>query len=171
MATFQNNKKNYWFSHKTRLVFVHDNTFKDGSRNSAPFKIELFETIGNGRVYIQWTVVFAYYCNNLIIFTAKIKTGWKWPCLEGSIRYDFLFCRHVFTFFWKCQLLSVSLTFCFISKITKKKTGIIVDFIFRGFINRSKHQHMFWKKLLIKCKKNSCERVLKSLKSIYFNTT
>ena len=37
----------------------------------------------------------------------------------------------------------------------KIKTGIIIDFIFRDFINRSNHQHMFWKMLLIKCRKNS----------------
>ena len=34
--------------------------------------------------------------------------------------------------------------------ITKMKTGIIFDFIFGGFINRSNHQHMLLKMLLIK---------------------
>ena len=42
----------------------------------------------------------------------------------------------------------------------KMKTGIITDFIFWGFVNRSNHQHMFWKMLLIKCRKNICEGVL-----------
>ena len=41
------------FSHETGLVFVHGDVFKDGSRNSATFEMELFATIGNGRVYNQ----------------------------------------------------------------------------------------------------------------------
>ena len=112
VATFWNNK--------TGVVFMYGSIFKDRSKNSAIFKMELFLTIGNGRVYNKWTVVFACYSVNSIIFTGKIKIGWKWPCLEGGIRYDFLFCRPVFTFFWKPQLLSVLLTFCFISKINYK---------------------------------------------------
>ena len=140
MASFQNTKKKDWFPHETGLFFVHGNVFKDGSRNSATFKMELFATIGNGRVYNQWTVVFASFCSNSTIFTGKIKIGWKWPCLEGGIRYNFLFCRHVFTFFRKCQLLSVSLTFVsFWKLVMKMKTGITVNFIFQDFINRSNH--------------------------------
>ena len=77
---------------------MHGNVFKDGSRNSTAFKIELFATIGNGRVYNQWTLVFANCCGNSTVFTGKIKIGLKWACLEGSIRYDFLYFRHVFTF-------------------------------------------------------------------------
>ena len=123
---------------------MHGDVFKDGSRNCTTFKTELFATIGNGRVCNQWTVVFACCCGNSTIFTGKIKTGWKWSCLEGGIKYDFLCCRHVFTFFRKCQIPFVSLTFCFISKlITKMKAGITVDFIFWDFINRNNHQHMF----------------------------
>ena len=53
MAIFQNSKKNDWFSHETGLVFVNSNVFKDGSQNSAPFKMELFVITGNGRVYNQ----------------------------------------------------------------------------------------------------------------------
>ena len=122
MATFWNNKKKNWFSHETRLFFMHGDVFKDESRNAAAFKMELFATIGSGRVYNQWTVVFvfAYCCSNSTFFTGKIKINWNWPCLEGSIGYNFLFCRHVFTFFQKCWLLSVSLTFSFISKINNK---------------------------------------------------
>ena len=121
VATFWNNKKKDWFSHKTRLVFVHGNIFKDRSRNSATFRRELFATVGNGRVYNQWTVVSACCCSNSTIFTGKIKIGWKWWCLESGIRYNFLFCRHVFAFFWKCfNHFSVSLTFCFTSKINYK---------------------------------------------------
>ena len=115
----------------------------------------------DGKVYNQWTVVLAYCCSNLTIFTWKIKIGWKWPCLESGIRYNFLFCRHVFTFCQKHQLLPVSLKLYFISKINlKNKTGITVDSIFKVFINRSNCQHIFWKILLIKCKKTSCEGVL-----------
>ena len=97
---------------------MHGNVFKDRSRNFATFKMELFATIDYGRVYNQYTIVFACCCSNLIIFTGKIKIGWKWPCLEGGIRHDFLFCRHVFTFFQKRQLLCS--TICFISKINYK---------------------------------------------------
>ena len=82
MATFQNNKKKDRCSHETWLVFVIDNVFKDGSRNSAIFKMELFATISNGRVYNQWTVLFACCCGKLTIFTAKIKIRWQWPWLE-----------------------------------------------------------------------------------------
>ena len=41
--------KKDWFSHETRLVFMHDEVFKDRSRNSAIFKIKLFAAISNGR--------------------------------------------------------------------------------------------------------------------------
>ena len=105
VATFWNNKKKDWFSHKTRLVFMHGNIFKNGSWNSATFKMELFATFGNGRVYNQWVVVFACCCGNSTVFTGKIKIRWKWRCLEGGIRYDFLIYRHVFAFFWKHQFL------------------------------------------------------------------
>ena len=105
-ATFWKNKKKDWFSHQSGLVFVHGDVFKDGSRNSAKFKMELFPAIGNGRACNQWTVLCVCCCDNSTIFTGKIKIRWKWPCLEGGIRYNFLFYRHVFTFFRKRQLLS-----------------------------------------------------------------
>ena len=73
MATFQNNKKKDWFSHETRLVFMHDIVFKDRSTKSATFKMELFATIGNGSVYNQWAVVFACWCGNPTIVTGKTK--------------------------------------------------------------------------------------------------
>ena len=75
MGTFQNNKKKDWFSDETGLVFVHGDVFKDGSSKSATFKMELFATIGNGRVYNQCTVVFACCYGNSTIFTDKVKTG------------------------------------------------------------------------------------------------
>ena len=105
VAKFWNNKKKDWFLPETRLVFVLGDIFKDWSRNSATFKMELFATVGNDRVYNQWTVVFACWCGNLTSFLGEIKIGWKESCLEGSIRYDFLFCRPVFIFFRKCQFL------------------------------------------------------------------
>ena len=71
---FQNNKKRL-VSHETGLVFVNGNIFKEGSRNSAMFKMELFETIGNCRVHNQQTVVFTRCYSNSTIFTDKIKIG------------------------------------------------------------------------------------------------
>ena len=53
MATFQNNKKKNWFKDKTELAFVDGDVCKDGPRNSAVFKMELFARIGNDRVYDQ----------------------------------------------------------------------------------------------------------------------
>ena len=73
MATFRNNKKKDWFSNEARLVFVHGQIFKDISRSSVTFKMELFARISNGRVYNQWTVVFACCCGNSNIFTGKVK--------------------------------------------------------------------------------------------------
>ena len=75
MAKSRNSKKEDWFSHETGLVFVHGHVFRDGSRNSATVKMELFATIGNGRVYNQWAVVFACCCGNSTTFTGKIKIG------------------------------------------------------------------------------------------------
>ena len=73
VATFQNTKKTDWFSHKVRLVFMHGNVFKNGTRNTAIFKMEFFATIGNGKVCNQWTVVFPCCCGNSTIFKGKIK--------------------------------------------------------------------------------------------------
>ena len=73
VATFRKSKKKYWFSHQTKLAFVHGNVFKEGSRNSAKFKMELFAAIGNGRAYNQWTVVYACCCDNSTILKGIIK--------------------------------------------------------------------------------------------------
>ena len=56
---------------------------------------------------------------------AKLKSdenghALKWPFLGHAIRYTFLLCRHVFTFFRKSRLLSVSVTFCFITEVNYK---------------------------------------------------
>ena len=50
-----------WFSHKTGPVFVHGNVFKNISKNTVSFKMQLFATFGNGRAYKQLNVVFAYF--------------------------------------------------------------------------------------------------------------
>ena len=52
---------------------MNGNVFKDGSRNSATFKMELFAAIGNGRVCNHGQLLFACCCGNLTIFTGKIK--------------------------------------------------------------------------------------------------
>ena len=76
VATFRNNmNKEDWFSNETGLVFVHGDVFQDGPRNSATFKMELFATIDNGRVYNQWTVAFTCCCGNSTIFAGKIEIG------------------------------------------------------------------------------------------------
>ena len=49
VITFQNNMKKDWFSYDTGVVFMHGEIFKDKSRNSATFKMELFAIIGNGK--------------------------------------------------------------------------------------------------------------------------
>ena len=77
MAIFRNNKKKDWFSHKIGLVFVHGDVFKDGCTNSATYKMGLFATIGNGRVYNQRTVVFACCCGNSPSLQAKLKSDEK----------------------------------------------------------------------------------------------
>ena len=53
---------------------MHGKVFKDGSRNPATIKMELFATVGNGRVYNQWTV----------IFVAVVTQ----PSLQGKLKLD-----------------------------------------------------------------------------------
>ena len=52
------------------LVFTRNQT---QSRSSTTFKMELFATVGNGRAYNQWIVVFARCCGISTILTGKIK--------------------------------------------------------------------------------------------------
>ena len=54
---------------------MHGDVFREGSRNYAIFKLELFATVGNGRACNQWTVVFACCCGNTTIFKGEIKIG------------------------------------------------------------------------------------------------
>ena len=63
---------------------MHGDVFKDGSRNSAIFKMKLFTTIGNSRVYNQWTVVFGCCCSNSTIFTGKLKLDEKGHALKAA---------------------------------------------------------------------------------------
>ena len=161
MGTFWDSTKNNWFSHKTRLVFEHGNVFKERSQNSATFKIELFVIIGNGRVYNQWTVVSACCWGNSTIFTSKIKIRWKWSCLEGGIRSNFLFCRYLFTFFRKYQLLSVSLPFCFILKINfKNGNWYHCQIHLLKFYQQKQPSTNALKNVVNKTQKFSCEVVL-----------
>ena len=74
LVASQNNNKKDWNSHKNRLVFIHGEVFKDESKNSAIFKMELFAKIGTGRAYNEWTV-FAHCCGNSTMFNGKIKIG------------------------------------------------------------------------------------------------
>ena len=71
---FQDKEKDC-FSHEIELLFMCGSVFKDRSKNSATFKMELFPAIGNGRVYNQWAIVFACCCISLIVFTGYIKIG------------------------------------------------------------------------------------------------
>ena len=145
MATFPNNKKKDYF-----LCMA---TFSKMDLGALPY----LRWSSLQQLVMVWTMDS---CGNSIISTAKIKIGWKWLCLEEGIRYDFLFCRHVFTFFWKRQLLFTNILFHFRNNYKNENWWyFIVDFIFWGFINRSNHQNIFWKMLSIKCRKTSCEGV------------
>ena len=52
-------EKKDWFSHKTILVFLHGDVFKNGSRNSVTFKMESLQKLvmvgltKNWRQYLQ----------------------------------------------------------------------------------------------------------------------
>ena len=135
--------KKGWFSHETGLVFVHGDVFKDGSKNSCTFKMELFATISNARVYNQWTVVFACCCGKSTIFTGKIKIGWK------SLKVSFV--DMFLHFFENANYFMFHQHYVLFRKlITNIKTDIIVDFIFRVLLTEATI-HMFWK-MLIKCR-------------------
>ena len=54
---------------------MHDDAFKNRSRSSTTFKMELFAIVGNGKAYSQWIVVFAHCCGKSTIVTGKIKIG------------------------------------------------------------------------------------------------
>ena len=85
-------------------------------------------------------------CANSTIFTGK--NGYALKAASDTISY---FVDMFLHFFRKCQLLSVSLTFCFISKINYKNENWYHCWF--HLINRSNHQHMSWNMLLIKCRK------------------
>ena len=64
VETFRNKEKELVFTQNRTSFCVWRHFQRDRSRNSATFKMELFSTIGNGRVYNQWTIVFACCCGN-----------------------------------------------------------------------------------------------------------
>ena len=104
-----------------------------------------------------WFVVLvvAYYQHKGFSCSGKFKIRWKWSCLEVDCRDTLLFCRHVFTFFWQHELLSVLLTFCFNSNIScKTENWYYCPFHLRRFFLLTEAM------LLIKYRKNSCEGVL-----------
>ena len=122
---------------------MHGDVFKDGSRISATFKMELFSKIGNVRVYSQCTVALASVTQPFL--QAKLRLDRN----DHALKAAFFNCDFLFLQIFENENYFVSLTFCFISKINYKNenwyycSGIIVDFIFRGFIIRNNHQHMF----------------------------
>ena len=91
---------------KTGPVFVHGDFFKDGSRNSATFKMELFATIGNSKVYNQSTVVLASGCSNSTIFTGKIKIDENGHALKASDKISYFVDMFL-------HFLKMPITFCF----------------------------------------------------------
>ena len=105
--------------------------------------MELCATVGT----VGLTISVQYYLHVAAVtrpsLQAKLKSDENGHALK--VASDTISCFvDAFTFFQKYQLLAVSLTFCFISKSNyKMKTGIIANFIFWGFINRSNPQHMF----------------------------
>ena len=109
VATFRNNKKKDWFPHKTELVFVHGHICKGRSRNSATFKMEDFARIGNDRVYNR--VYFAVVTQPSL--HAKLKFDENGHVLKAASDKT---CFYIFS----KMSISVSITFCFISKINYK---------------------------------------------------
>ena len=115
MTTFQNNKKD-WFSHN-RLVFMHGEVLKDPSRNSAILRWNnnCYNSRKLQRALSDRLTINTQYLPvagiNQPSLQAKLKLDYNdESCLEGGPRYTFLFCRHVFIFCRKCQLVSISLT-------------------------------------------------------------
>ena len=84
MPTLRNSKKNDRFSHKTGLVFVHGDVFKDRSRNSATFKMELNVIIGNGRVYNQWAMYLHVAAVTQPSLQAKLKSDENGHALKAA---------------------------------------------------------------------------------------
>ena len=82
------------------------NVFKGRSRNSVIIKMELFATIGNGRPYSQWTIVFVCCCVTQTSLPAKFKLDENGHALKAASDTISCFVDMFFTFFQKCQLLS-----------------------------------------------------------------
>lgn len=86
---------------------MHDNIFKDRTKNSATFKMELIAKIGNGRVYNQRTVVFVCYCGNSPSLKAKLKLDENEHGLKVASYMISCFVDMFLRFF------EMSITFCF----------------------------------------------------------
>ena len=138
MATFRNNKKKDQFSHKTMATFSKtDLGILLHLRWNSLRQLVMVRFTTNGQQYLHVAA------ETQPSLQAKLKSDENGHALK--VASDTISCFvDAFTFFQKYQLLAVSLTFCFISKSNyKMKTGIIANFIFWGFINRSNPQHMF----------------------------
>ena len=104
---------------------MHGKVFKGESRNSATFKMELFATIGNGRNFQRassdgLTTNRQYLHIAVVTWSSlqpKLKTDEYGHALKVTPNKLSCFVDMFFTFFQKRKLLSVSLTFCFNSKI------------------------------------------------------
>ena len=63
---------------------MHGKVFKDGSRNSGIFKLELFATIGNGGAYNQWTVALHVAAVSRQSLKAKLKSDENGHALKAA---------------------------------------------------------------------------------------
>ena len=117
MAEFWNYKKKTGF-HMKPDYFLCIATYSKtdlgtlpGLRWSSLKQLVMVGFTTNGQLYLHVAAV------TWLSLQAKLKSDENGHALKAA--YDF-FCQHTFTFFRKRQLLSVSLTFCFISKINYK---------------------------------------------------
>ena len=74
---------------------MHGDVFKDGSRISATFKMELFSKIGNVRVYSQCTVALASVTQPFL--QAKLRLDRNDHALKAALIAISYFCRYLKT--------------------------------------------------------------------------
>ena len=104
---------------------MHGGVFKGRSRNSSTFKIELFVTVGNGRnlqrASSDGLTTSRQYLHVAVVtrtsLQAKLKTDENGHALNVAPDTLSCFVDMFSTLFRKRRLLSVSLSFCFNSKI------------------------------------------------------
>ena len=109
MATFQNDKKKAWFLHKTRLVFVHGEVFKDRSRNFAIFNYLKWSSLQQlvtlaPKTNGQYLHIAALTGTSLL---AKLKSDENGHALKAASDTFSCFLDMLLHFFRKCRLLSV----------------------------------------------------------------